>query len=93
MTKKLKGNLHQSPIRQIERRVRRQIILEENEVGVHLMSAVNSEYAICGDAFDGYCNPDGRKQEVGVMQKTTKEKVTCKKCLKQIKNVKDYLFA
>ena len=62
----------------------------ENKNGVHLMASDSGgEYALCGDAWDGESHLDGH----GVMVETKKTKVTCRRCLAQIRNVKEYLKA
>lgn len=64
---------------------------KKNNSGVHLMSASNSEYTICGDAWDG-------DEMVGGNQKCRIDlkgfqKVTCKKCKEEIANISNYLKA
>ena len=61
----------------------------KNNNGVHLMGSINGEYAICGDAFDGYERMALPTHKA--MSKTTKKIVTCKNCLREIRNVKAYL--
>ena len=48
---------------------------------VHLQSAINSEYSLCGDAFDG-CDTDGQVEHT----ETDKRVVTCPKCVEEIHN-------
>lgn len=50
------------------------LLYTENRAGVHLMNPINSEYSLCGDAFDDY------ESEDGCLNKTSKRYVTCKRC-------------
>jgi len=52
----------------------------ENADGVHLMAAVNSEYSLCGDAFD----IDSTEPDLGMLVPTTKTRVTCERCIAEI---------
>jgi hypothetical protein len=61
----------------------------KNNSGIHLMATGNSEYSLCGDAWDG-------TEIVGEDQKCMValsgfNKVTCKRCKKEISNVSYYL--
>lgn len=48
----------------------------ENGLGVHLMSPLEGEYTLCGDAFD---NEFGGS--AGEAKATTKRVVTCPRCI------------
>lgn len=63
----------------------------KNKSGVHLMSYGNSEYSICGDAWDGTEIVGGDQSEMVALQGL--QKVTCKKCLAEIREVSEYLRA
>ena len=47
----------------------------KNGDGVHLMSPCNSEFSICGDAFD-----IGSEEGLNDMKPTSENIVSCKKC-------------
>ncbi len=51
---------------------------EENSERVHIMSPLNGEYTLCGDAFDGF------QDEMEGTAKTEKRIVTCRDCIKII---------
>ena len=53
----------------------------ENFDGVHLMSPLNSEYSLCGDAFDIHSSGDS---DSGDLISTNKRTVTCEQCIKVI---------
>lgn len=54
---------------------------------VHLMSALNAEYTLCGDAFDVYAGSDGKESGVTEdISKTNKKVVTCPRCIAEIEN-------
>lgn len=55
---------------------------------VHIQSLSNSEYTLCGDAFDG----DLDCRETTSLDMVKNEKVTCKKCLMEIEQVNQYLL-
>lgn len=50
----------------------------ENEEGVHMMNPVNSEYSLCGDAWD--IGMSDMEPGVGDLVETKKTLVTCPKC-------------
>lgn len=55
----------------------------ENNNGVHLMSVLNPEHTLCGDAFDiGFCE----NESCGDLTPTSKKTVTCPRCVKEIEN-------
>ena len=54
----------------------------ENYDGVHLMSAINDEYTICGMAFDSEYGVEGD----GDFTQTSSTVVTCKSCIEEIMN-------
>lgn len=51
----------------------------ENVDGIHLMSPVQGEYTICGDAFDGGSGIG--ESDLTEMHETEKTTVTCPKCV------------
>lgn len=55
---------------------------ESNDGLVHLVSAANSEYTVCGDAWEGFSDDDGDwSDEIPTAWKDTKKRtVTCPKC-------------
>jgi len=59
-------------------------IYGENNKGVHLMSALNAEYTLCGDAYDGGSEfeADGQTDVLD----TNKRVVTCESCAIEIRN-------
>jgi hypothetical protein len=62
----------------------------ENSV-VHLMQAFNSEYTICGDAFD--CDSEAGTEHIypgaDHIYPTKKKVVTCERCIREIENCRN----
>lgn len=56
----------------------------ENEEGVHVMIPGNSEYTLCGDAFDCYAVDPA----VGIIKPTKKRQATCPKCVEILRILK-----
>ena len=56
----------------------------KNIDGIHLMNPINTEYTLCGDAFD--C---GTEKELDSLKDTTKQSVTCSRCLEIIQTCKE----
>lgn len=53
----------------------------EDDRGVHFMSPLQSEFTICGDAFDVDAVDDALSQ----LKPTSKRTVTCPQCVKLIR--------
>jgi hypothetical protein len=51
---------------------------------IHLIGAVNVEYTICGDAYDGEYGENGERGEDWSWVKCESGPVTCPKCAAQI---------
>jgi hypothetical protein len=57
-----------------------------------MASTTNSEYMLCGDAWDGDCTEkDPSNRNSHEMSKIDGGRVTCRKCLEQIRAIQDYL--
>lgn len=52
----------------------------KNADGVHFISCINSEFSICGDAYD----ISDVSPESGDMENVTAQPITCPKCKEQI---------
>jgi hypothetical protein len=59
--------------------------LWKNKEGTHLQEPINGEYSLCGDAFEGDRDQEELKEVEG-------DKVTCRRCLKIIREIKGYLI-
>lgn len=59
---------------------------KSNDGLIHLLSANNSEYTLCGDAFDG--EADGIKDDPVAHLPCAKQAITCPRCIVEIKNIK-----
>jgi hypothetical protein len=57
---------------------------KSNDGRVHLVSALNGEYTLCGDAYDGGLAIDEDNQSDWTGQKSGP--VTCPKCIKEIES-------
>lgn len=62
-----------------------------NNDGVHLMSSLNSEFSLCGDAFDIDSLLNIEKDVSGI-KNTEKNIVTCQRCIIEILNCKNVQF-
>lgn len=60
---------------------------KSNKGIIHGLSAVNSEFSICGDAWDGETGSDKDPNAWKLSKVST---ITCEKCLDEIKNCKSY---
>jgi len=54
---------------------------------IHLTSALNSEFTICGDAFDGEAN-ERIKDDSTCHSFCKPQPITCPKCIVEIKNIR-----
>lgn len=60
-------------------------VFAENEEGVHLLSPINAEYTLCGDAFDGQPS-DFTFDYTHTLEheRTARRTVTCERCIQVI---------
>lgn len=57
---------------------------KSNDGLVHLVSALNGEYTLCGNAFDG--DADGQTNDPHAWTDTKHGPVTCPECSQEIEN-------
>lgn len=57
---------------------------KSNDGLVHLVSAVNREYTLCGDAFDG--DADGSEHDPAAWHYVKRQPITCHQCANEIEN-------
>lgn len=55
---------------------------------VHLVNAINAEFTVCGNAFEGDCIGDG---DLHAWKPTKATKVTCEICQRAIDDIAEYL--
>lgn len=57
---------------------------KSNDGRIHLVSAINGEFTLCGNAFDG--DADGQASDPHAWEEVKRGPVTCENCIREIEN-------
>lgn len=60
--------------------------VESTDGLTHLISAINGEFTLCGDAFEGACDPDEQSGEDFSWVESENGPVDCPRCKQEILN-------
>ena len=64
------------------------MLARSNDGQIHLISAISTEYTLCGDAFEGVCM--GSENNDSAWKYIKEGIIDCRDCLLEIENVQNY---